>query len=426
MMAAAVMAPFASLRPLAARPAFALFLAGTVLLFSLSTLTLSMFGVAYASSGGNALHKFHPSTLLFCCAAAAHLFWRRNAVAELAKLPGLFPGATVFVSTWLLLAVYIVVWLKTPIMPIVDTFVPTVIALMLFEDMDEDARRPIRLFLHAFLFVNACLGVAEFALQMRLTPFILGEGELVVDVRSTALLGHPLTNAATSGIYALALFFGGDRHLSPGLRTVLIATQLVALLPFGGRTAMVLTYAIIGSGALVRGFMALARDEVRPGHWLSLVIALPLACAGVAFVLASGAVDKILERFTNDAGSADARVALFQLFDLFSVQDLLFGPDPARLAWAQWLLGISYGIENSWLGLVFQYGALVAAIFIAGIFLLWADIWARTGWRAAASFILLFILVTSAASLSIKSTQMTQFTIIVLSLFVQKTRGRAA
>lgn len=408
--------------PVAARPAAVLLFAGIVLAFSLSSLTLSALGIAYDAPGGNALHKLHPSTPLLCAAAAAHLFWRRDCVAALARLPATFPGATLFVCAWLLLAAYIVVWLKTPIMPIVDTFVPAVAALLLFEDLDEDVKKTVRFFLHGFLFANACIGIAEYALQMRLTPFVVGGAAIVYDVRLTALLGHPLTNAATSGVYVLALFFGGDRHLAPGLRALLIAMQLIAMIPFGGRTAMVITYAIIGAGALVRALLSAARDELRPAHWLALVVALPAIGAAVAGIVLSGAIDKILERFTDDAGSADARLVLFELFDMFSLQDILFGPDPERLAWAQWLLGIPYGIENSWLGLVFQYGALVAGILIAGIFCLWADIFARTGWRAAACFVLLFVLVTSAASLSVKSIQLTQFAIIVLALFDRPSR----
>lgn len=409
-----------------ARPAPALMFAGITVLFGLSSLTLTMFGVAYDAPGGNALHKLHPSTILLLLAAALRLFLRPDPVAAFAALPRRFPAAAFFVSTWLLLAAYILLWMKTPIMPIVDSFLPALAVLVLFEDIDEEAMRLVRLFLHAFLFANACIGIAEFALQMRLTPFEVGGVKIVHDVRSTALLGHPLTNAATAGAYALALFFGGDRRLHPLLRAGLIATQLVALVPFGGRTAMVITFAIVGAGALLHLIVALARDSLRPVHWMGVTLTLPFIGAGLALVLTTGAIDKILERFTSDAGSADARLALFRLFEFFPAEDILFGPDPEGLAWAQYMLGISYGIENSWLGLVFQYGAIVATIFIVGIFCLWAEILKRTGARALACFVLLFLLTSSAASLSVKTTQFTQFTIIVLAMFQRTTmRGPA-
>ena len=87
---------------------------------------------------------------------------------------------------------------------------------------------------------------------------------------------------------------------------------------------------------------------------LAGALAAPVLLAVVAAVSFGGGLDPLMERFTDDRGSAEARVVVFELFDAFSPGDLMLGPDPARLASLQNTLGIEYGIENGWLGLLFN------------------------------------------------------------------------
>lgn len=410
----------------AVRPSHALFATGVVLLFMVSPLSLSMMGIAYDAPGGNALHKLHPSTLFLCLAALAHLLQQRDPIAAIATLPERLPGAAIFLGAWATLASFIAFWLKTPLMPIIDTFIPAIAALVVLQDDDESLQRRLTLFIHAVLAANAIIAILEFATGMRLTPFVVGGVEVPHDVRSTALLGHPLNNAAIAATYALALTFGGDRTLPPGLRLALVGLQLTALVPFGGRTAMVATYLVVSIAMLGRSFLALAREETRSGHWIAVAIGAPLVLAAAGGVIASGAIDKILERFVNDAGSAQARVAMFDLFDHLSLQDLLFAPSPDHLMSLQRSLGIEYGIENSWLGILLQYGFVAGSIFIIGIFFLLRDVMARCGWSAAPALALMLVAVSSAASLSVKSVQLTQWSVVVLALFARPDGKEAA
>ena len=171
------------------------------------------------------------------------------------------------------------------------------------------------------------------------------------------------------------LIFGADRALSLPLRAGLLVTQLVALVAFGGRTSLVLAIVVIAWRATAdRGAFA-AGDSICGGARLGVRSARVAAARAAAWLAA------IWRRSSNassdDRGSAEARVVIFELFDAFSFEDILLGPDPQRLATLQNTLGIQYGIENSWLGLVFQYGALMTSLLPDRPLRLIGEFWRR-------------------------------------------------
>jgi hypothetical protein len=188
---------------------------------------------------------------------------------------------------------------------------------------------------------------------------------------------------------------------------------------FGGRTAIVLCVVLAGVGSLrpIADVLAGRRFDMRIA--VLAAVALPVVAGAIVLAVQSGRLDSFMERFTDDKGSAQARVVMFQLFDHFSLDELLLGPDPQRLASLQNIFGIEYGIENSWLGFVFQYGLLISVLFIAGYFALLWEIWRRS--KSAATMLIVFLLVqvSSAAGISVKSFMFNQFAIMMLAIFGQ-------
>ncbi|MCX7900437.1 MAG: hypothetical protein N2444_10235, partial [Methylocystis sp.] len=155
-------------------------------------------------------------------------------------------------------------------------------------------------------------------------------------------------------------------------------------------------------------------------------IALPAVIGGIFVTAQSGSLDAFVERFIDDKGSARARALMFQLYDFFPIDELLFGPDPARLAWVQNSLGIEYGIENSWLGLAFQYGALMALFFIAGFFALIWEFWRRSAPGAAIPIAFHLTLLSSASGVSVKTFMFNQFAILLLAFFGRRSEETAS
>ncbi|MDE2364039.1 MAG: VpsF family polysaccharide biosynthesis protein [Hyphomicrobiales bacterium] len=394
----------------------ALVLSMTLVGFCVSAMTLTALGIAYDAPGGNALHKLHPATFIAALAFLARVTTDPQPLAYLAGLPSRFPGVAFFCVMWTMTIAYAVLEQSAPIMPLFDTFFFGMVFLVLFDEFDDEARGRLRILVHAVMIANAALGIIEFATHWRLTPFVTGGAAIEHDYRSTALFGHPLLNAATTAAYIVALVYRADKGANPLLFAGVIALQGVAMVAFGGRTAIVLTLALVGFHALRRlvGIARGGRFDMRAAG-LALTAA-PVVLALAALAYRAGYLDEIVSRFTNDKGSTQARVVLYDLFDYFSIEDLLFGPDPQQLATAQNTLGIEYGVENSWIGFLFQYGALMTGAFVAGFLALYLEIWRRAAAGRLALTLMFFVEVTSAAAISVKSFEFNHFVVIVLAL----------
>lgn len=404
-------------RGLGERIADTLMLLMVIAVFGVSSMALTAFGVKYDVAGGSLLQKVHPASYLAAAALAARFVARRDRLSWIAGLPARFPGAAYFAAIWIVMFVFASTVQHVPVTPLIDTFLCAFVFLILYSDADEGARRNVRRALHALVFVNACIGIGEYVTHMRLTPFVAGGVAITNDYRSTALFGHPLINSALSAAYILMLYFGGDRSIGPIARTALIGLQAAALVTFAGRTAIVLCAALVLIGSLRPAARLLigGRFDMRVAMF-ALALA-PLALTLVAALAQQGDFDMLLDRFSDDKGSAQARVVMFQLFDYFSPDEILFGPDQERLASIQRTLGIQYGIENSWLGFVFQYGALMAVFFSAAFGALLWEFWRRSKAGATALVLYFLILLTSATGISVKSLIFDQFGIMLLAIF---------
>jgi hypothetical protein len=399
--------------------------AAAIVAFAVSAMTLQALGVAYEAPGGGALQKLHPATYLAVLALFLEAASRPRPLAYLGALPLRFPGAALFVVNLALIVAYAALFQKTPVAPLIDSFIVGAILLTLYEDFSRRERAALRLALHAVMFVNACLGLAEFAFDFRLTPFVAGGRAIVNDYRSTALLGHPLLNAGTTALYAAMLILGGDRALRLPLRLALTTIQLVALVAFGGRTSLTLAIVVVGLAALKPIGEALGGRRFDLRAAIAAALAAPFAAAVAAAAWFGGALAPLIERFSADRGSAQARVVVFDLFDAFSFQDILLGPDPQRLATLQNTLGIEYGVENSWLGLVFQYGALMTAFFLIGFAALLWELWRRAKSGAWAIMLLFLVQASASASLSVKTFAFNQFAILMLAVFDGRVSAKA-
>jgi hypothetical protein len=388
-----------------------------IVAFVVSAMALQALGVSYEAPGGGALQKLHPATYLAALALILEAASRPRPLAYLAALPLRFPGAALFAVNLALIVVYAALFQKTPIAPLIDTFAVGAVLLALYEDFSPGERATLRRALHVVMFVNAAIGLAEFALDFRLTPFVAGGRPILGDYRSTALLGHPLLNAGTTTLYAAMLILGADRALRLPLRLVLTTIQLVALVPFGGRTSLTLAIVVVFLAALrpIGETVGGRRFDLRAA--IAAAVLFPVAAFTAIAAWMGGALTPLVERFSADRGSAQARIVVFDLFDAFSFQDILVGPDPQRLATLQNTLGIEYGIENSWLGLVFQYGVVMTAFFLTGfVGLLW-ELWRRAKAGAWAIVLLFLIQVSSSTGISVKTLAFNQFAILMLAMF---------
>jgi hypothetical protein len=252
--------------------------------------------------------------------------------------------------------------------------------------------------LHAIFAANALLALVELATKWQLTPLVL-DGVLIDDPRSTALFGHPLENASTTGLYIIALAVGGGRDLPRPLRLAQMGLQLAAMIPFGGRAASVALLAVLAILLARQVAHALAGARFRPGDAALVVILVPLLVAGAIIAYDQGFFDILLARFVEDNGSARTRLTMFTMFQHFPWSDLLFGPDQKLLRSLMWTEGTEYGIESFPLALMLTYGIVPTLLLLAGLAVFLVDIVLRTRGRAA--WPVLFFLAVAVTSLSI-------------------------
>ncbi len=381
-----------------------------------SAYMLDAHGIPYGIAGGNALFKIHPMTYCGMVALISAMIASGDPVDYVRRHIERFPGTSYFLVILVLMVAWTAVIQKQPLTALIDTFFSAILLIYLISDLTPRQHRFLTTCVHVVICANACLGIVEVASGWRLTPLLVAGTELVWDWRASAFFGHPLENAMVTGLYALMLGFGADARLPVFLRIAMIGLMCVSQAAFGGRAAMVLSFAILGARAFVMFLGVLRGNRFDPRLAALILMAIPLI--GGVFLVAfnSGLFDRLIERFVDDQGSAATRVALLRIFYGFPLTDLLIAPPPDMLAEQIYLEGTDAGIESFEFGFFLQSGLLISLSFFCGLAAMTFDIW-RIGGRAALVHILYFYAVASgAASLSVKGQTLAQFVVLFMTV----------
>lgn len=404
-------------RDAAPKPAMFLFALALVLLFYVSTMALSFVGFTYDLTDGPGWQKLHPASIVAAMAFVVATALRPRPLQRMAALAAAFPGAFYFIAMWLFLMAHGVLNQQAHFTEMLEPYTLPLVALFLYDDFPPSYRRGLRLFLHVTLCGNAVMGILEYLTGWRLFPYVISGMEIDGDYRSTALFGHPLLNACTTGTYVLCLFMGGDRDLRPAWRVAAVLTTALAMIAFGGRTAIVASTLVIAL-VVLRKFAAIllgARIDIR--HFLAAALLAPAVIGAIAAAALSGVLDAFVARFLDDNGSGEARVIVWQLFEKFDLSELLLGPRPDLVGSLLNSFGIEIGIENNWLALLFKYGGWMAAFFSCGLFALFWEFWRRGHKGVTLIFVYFLIVISSAIGLATKTMIFAEFSILLLFLF---------
>ncbi|MDR3496599.1 MAG: VpsF family polysaccharide biosynthesis protein [Ancalomicrobiaceae bacterium] len=384
--------------------------------FLISSMLLTAFNIPYDEAGGSPLTKIHPSTYLSVMALATYFVAKAQPIEFVLGTARRFPSLIVFVPILGLLFAWTVLVQHTPITTRLDTFMPPVIMLMLVADLSEAQHRLLTTLVHLVLNANALIGITEVATGLRLTPFTVSGEVISWDWRATALLGHPLDNAMITGLYLLALHFGADRAIPAWGRLAMMGLQLAGLVAFGGRTALVISLGIIAVSLGQRFLRVLCGERFDARIAAVIVVAVPIAIAGLIAAFQAGLFDRMVERFSDDSGSAATRVAMLRILASFSLHDLLLGPDQEVLTESMWIEGSFAGIESFIIGFFLQSGVLVSLILFLGLAAFAGDLW-RIGSRQSLWLIGYYFAVSaSSASLSVKTQSLVQFVVLIATI----------
>lgn len=388
----------------------------TLLFLAVSPLMLANFGLHYAGAGGSFLEKIHPCTWVAMMALGFKALSRPR---PLTILQDFFDSYAVglYMIAWLALLMSTIFIQKQPFTPAIDTFLLPPMLFVLASDLGERQRLTICRIFHVMMTANALLGLIEFKTGFRLTPSeLVSEAGPTVAWRASAFLGHPLGNAMFTGSYALALAVSKRSGLPDILKMPIILLQLGGLFSFGGRAALVVTIALLGLVACLRLLEILLGARFSRAAAGAVLIVFPILLGGLVLVAQAGFFDQMLSRFSDDNGSAAARVAMLELFRYIGFADLMLGPDPTYLTALQYQLNIEVGIESFWIAFLLQNGGLISLIFFPALgCLTWAVI-SRTTPGALIVLIFYYFVASTSLSMSAKTPMfgMTLFMMLVM------------
>lgn len=409
-----------------------------------SALVMDQIGLAnYSASGGTILEKVHPGTWAAFFALALRLAAAVHPVRALHRQFSRAPQLLFYLLAVATAGVHSVVVSKSPVTPLIDTFLLPLAYFLLLEELDERASRRLAWLVAAFLAANALIGLAEFATGWRfitvdLPANVTGDprhapglvfdwrAALEKDGRPTALLGHPLTNASVTGVFVATLCARDAGWIAPGLRVALLALETLALFVFGGRASLVVTLLVLAAmsiGWLFKVVGGGVRISLR--RWAYVLLAAPIVLAFVQALIERGFFDRVLSRFSHDAGSAETRSRMFDLFQAFSPESLLLGPDQAVLATQQRLEGLEFGVESFIVGFILDYGALITILLLAGLGAFVAALLRVRGRGVIPGLTVFFVVAVTAELISAKTT-MFGLIVALLLLFIRRPERQPA
>ena len=393
------------------RAASALTALTVFLVLAVSSLMLARFGISYEEAGGPGWQKIHPATLSATAAMLAMALARGNPVSFLEDILKRQPEVLAFTAMLVLMTLYVLWRVGAPVTQFVDTFLLPVFLFVAMTRQSESWMCAMALFVHGFMAANALLGLAEFTAGFRVTPLVAEGVEITTDWRSTALLGHPLLNAAATATYAHMLLIGGGRDIPVWVRIPAFLLQAAAMIAFGGRAATVLLilFAIPALVVAIWGFRGSYR--MTPAAAGGLVLCAMVGLALLAMLVSGGFFDKFLGRFLDDGGSAAARSSMFDVLWALTPEMLLFGSDPDYVASLQRQAGIPFGIESFWVALVAYQGLLFSIPFFAMFFVFLNGLrkWAIPG--SAWNILLFLLIISTSTSLSSKTAMLSVFVV---------------
>jgi hypothetical protein len=390
--------------------------AGAVALMAVSGGMLWDLGYNYDGLTGSPLTKLHPFTYLIFAALAWRALQSGEPIAFARAKIARRPAASFLLVMAFLLVVLTVLRGGPGMAGFVDTFGGPAAFVLVLDDFDETDIEPLRRTLHVLMTINAAMGLFEFATHHLFFPYRLDGVAHLEDTRSTALQGHPLINAAVTGIYVVSLLAGAKTPLA-WLTAGLVLLQSAALVVFGGRTAIVVTLALAPFFAIHYVFATLRRGRVSLPAVAAAAAATPLIALAVMALLASGLADPLLMRFADDNGSAETRIIMFDMLRPFGWLQLLVGPDIEQVESLRRHFGLEQGVENPFIRMTLYQGGLTMAAVFASLVWFFRELLKGRGWRVIGPVIAVAVLLNASESVSVKTNILDKLILIFVCMF---------
>jgi len=376
--------------------------------FLLSVNVFGAFGLDFSSPEGNPLTKIHPATYIVLIAAT---FFFLQPLHDIANVVRHAPGLVAFLLLVPLLAIYALANAGYSGSAVyIETYVSAGLLALLLHGGTDPQKRKLGIFLLVVVFINAGIGVYESLTYTHLFPLVLGSEEVVPadqEFRAHAFYGHPL---AASLITVMGIVLLYATRIRVWVMLPLFSCLMIALLAYGGRTALAVTLALTVCTTIVLTMRSLINRHMPLDLGLALLCGLIVVPALVGYVAIETSIGERIFATLYFDSSAQVRAEQWEVLNHLSLQQWLFGismPDLLRLKYQIGLGNADTDIENFWLLIFLNIGSLgfvvYVSAFLAFLFYLGRQAGGAVGWVLVGSS--LFIL-SSSNSLGVKSSEL--------------------
>jgi len=285
----------------------------------------------------------------------------------------------------------------------VTTFLTPVLLAVSAAALSPHNWRNLGAALRVLFVVNSLLALGEAATGTSLT--FMQEGSVF---RASGLFGHPLTAASATGMMLVYLLTSTNRQSGLVAAAPEIIVHAIAMFAFGGRTGLVLVPAMVAIAAMLPspGLPMARRVTQRIG------VIVILTSAVLATQLQIGVVQTAMSRFQSDSGSAATRFVALDIIKDLSAEDLLFGVSLDTREHLMALHGSEVAIENPYLSLILSFGLILTILITLALFI--ALFSQALALDRSASFMTLYFLISSSASISFGSKSLLIVQVLVL------------
>jgi hypothetical protein len=390
-----------------------------VLLFVLSSNILDMVGYDYSSIGGSPITKIHVSTYFIVLLFAVFILSYPKRLDLVRYYLATKLGTIYFFCASTFALINIVVDGRNGFGMYFDTDLHLCLCCLLLPFAPPSAMDRLERFLHWFFAVNAALAIFELAIGNNVFPLITysPDGMMTLEPRATAFLSHPLHAATITCVYIVSLLAGAGRALRPNLRMPMIGLQTVALLAFGGRTAFLLMVAILALLLLWRVLRFAAGRRVSYAGAVAAVSLVPVGVAALAVMSYLGAFDTLLDRFTEDGGSARSRLLMVPLLMSFNWGDFLWGASTDYVRSQIYSFGLEWGVENPFIQISVYQGVVIALLLMSGFMLVLYDAYRRLSPQVIYPMAIFLLLCSTFGSFGGRFFTFAIFMVVISTLF---------
>ena len=375
---------------------------------------LTVLGVPYDAPHGSFVFKIHPGTYVLLLAVALAFLERGNPFASLGRAVAEQPAAGLYALS-VVVAMFYSTFRYGPSGAafFVDSLLAPALVALLLAGLSPARQRRLFWFVAVVVLVNGLVGVAEQVARVRLVPLTVAGGVVLIEdvFRASALMGHPLANAAVTG-FALLTFYGLK---VPSMRAAFCLVTLVALLSFGGRAALAIYGGLLALLMVCDGLVGLRRRGIGYGALSGGGAAFVLLVTGLAAAIVyAGIGERIVAKLAWD-DSAAVRETGFLVYNYIRLDDLLFGLSPAEIEALIRRVGFTAEVptlENFWIVITLQLGLVVGLPFVVALFAFAFHLGRMNAWPVRFALFGFILVVSTSNSLSAKTAIFTDIVVI--------------